>query len=163
MSNSTPKTHMTLTAQNYDGKFINIRPNNEVSLVNGCVQDRAAFVECPPIYCGLRFVVHNPYRREEVDTSLEEVLNEMERAYSMREDDYLVAEKLGEILKETQNDDKLSRLKRRHTEGRVVGGKPSQPSAWPWLVSIYKNGIFHCAGVLINELWVITASHCVDR
>ncbi|KAL1501397.1 hypothetical protein ABEB36_006721 [Hypothenemus hampei] len=141
-SSITPKAHMTLTTNPYRGSFINILPNNEVTLVNTCVQDRAAFVECPPIYCGLRFIINNPYRDSEVDTSMEEMLNDLERAYEIR----------GEVPQEMILG-----------QSRVVGGKPSQPSAWPWLVSIFKNGYFHCAGVLINDQWVITAAHCIDR
>lgn len=168
-----PKAHMTLTTDPYNGLFINILPNNEVSLVNTCVQDRAAFVECPPIYCGLRFLVNNPYRDQEVDTSIEDMLNDLERAYKMRETRHVKVnfthEHLEEVIenlertfrrRDLSSDDSLSFILK---ESRVVGGTPSQPAAWPWLVSIYKNGIFHCGGVLINELWVVTASHCVDR
>ncbi|XP_066138197.1 uncharacterized protein ndl [Euwallacea fornicatus] len=195
-----PKAQMTLTPEDYEGLFVSIFPNNKVNIVNTCVQDRATFVECPPLYCGLRFLTDNPYRAQEVDTSIEEMLNDLERAYNLRNVE-LQDETLGESLKrngnsenernseddgvfddfkdkfdtifrksesdvnktEMQLEEAIRNLKRRHTDSRVVGGKPSQPSAWPWLVSIYKNGVFHCAGVLINELWIVTASHCVDR
>ncbi|CAG9768789.1 unnamed protein product [Ceutorhynchus assimilis] len=190
-----PKAHMTLTTDPYDGLFINVLPNSEVSLVNTCVQDRAAFVECPPIYCGLRFLVNNPYRNEEVDTSIEDLLSDLERAYKVKEGGYerinleaeldriknnhqdldlstkgkLTHEQLEEVIEDLEKT-----FTRRHVsedenvdfilkDSRVVGGKPSQPASWPWLVSIYKNGIFHCGGVLINELWIVTASHCADR
>lgn len=46
---------------------------------------------------------------------------------------------------------------------KVVGGSESQPGSWPWLVAIYQDGIFHCGGVIINELWVMTAAHCVEK
>lgn len=46
---------------------------------------------------------------------------------------------------------------------KVVGGSESQPGSWPWLVAIYQDGIFHCGGVTINELWVMTAAHCVEK
>ncbi|KAH1029281.1 hypothetical protein HUJ05_002542 [Dendroctonus ponderosae] len=162
-----PKTHMTFTSQPYNGLFINILPNNEIRLVNTCVQDRAAFVECPPIYCGLRFHVTNPYRDQELDTSVEDMLNDLRKAYQMREDILGLAEEQEEKIQEDSLGEVIQNLertlKRRHVDSRVVGGRPSQPSAWPWLVSIYKNGIFHCAGVLINEMWVVTAAHCVVR
>lgn len=48
-------------------------------------------------------------------------------------------------------------------EDRVVGGKFSKPAKWPWLVALYKDGFFHCGGVIINHLWVMTAAHCVDQ
>ncbi|XP_050314340.1 serine protease nudel isoform X2 [Anthonomus grandis grandis] len=178
-----PKTHMTLTTTPYDGLFINIRPDNEISLVNTCVQDRAAFVECPPIYCGLRFLINNPYRMEEVDTTVEDMLSNIERADSMRHvmfkredtdntfDQTLAKHNLSHSHIEEVRKNLERSLKRRDLsaessilkESRVVGGKPSQPAAWPWLVSIYRNGIFHCGGVLINDLWIVTASHCVSK
>ncbi|CAG9823853.1 unnamed protein product [Phaedon cochleariae] len=135
----TPRSHMMLTTNNYDGHFINILPNNNINLVKNCVQDRAAFVECPPLFCGLRMTINNPYRPQEVDTSAENLINDMERGAEVKKENVLLG------------------------NSRVVGGKPSQPAAWPWLVSIYKNGIFHCGGVLINEMWIVTAAHCVDK
>jgi Secreted trypsin-like serine protease len=50
----------------------------------------------------------------------------------------------------------------REGEGRVVGGQASQPGAWPWVVALYRDGDFHCGGVLLDESWVMTAAHCVD-
>lgn len=50
----------------------------------------------------------------------------------------------------------------REGEGRVVGGQASQPGAWPWVVALYRDGNFHCGGVLLDESWVMTAAHCVD-
>lgn len=137
---------MMLALENYEEEFINILPNNDVSLVKTCVKDRASFVECPPLFCGLRMTLSNPYRPEEVQTSAEEIMNDLERVGVARND--------STISEENESSPGIS---------RVVGGKPSQPAAWPWLVSIYKNGIFHCGGVLINELWIVTAAHCVDK
>jgi hypothetical protein len=50
----------------------------------------------------------------------------------------------------------------REGAGRVVGGQASQPGAWPWVVALYRDGDFHCGGVLLDESWVMTAAHCVD-
>lgn len=78
---------------------------------------------------------HNPYRTEEVDTSAEVV------------EDLLT-----------------SKAREAHLGGsRIVGGIPSQPSAWPWIVAIYRNGLFHCSGVIIDEWWILTAGHCTDK
>lgn len=140
-----------LTMDNYNNDFINILPNQEVSLVKTCVKDRAAFVECPPLFCGLRMTMKNPYRPQEVDVTneiIEDLVNDIERGR--------VANTYNESQFNKSNDHILQ-------ISRIVGGKPSQPAAWPWLVSIYKNGIFHCGGVLLNELWVITAAHCTDK
>lgn len=135
---------MLETNDHYKGDFINILPNEQITIVKSCVNERAAFVQCPPIFCGLRMLIQNPYRPQEVDISAEEVINELERAADKG------------MKTDKGNEDKLG-------ASRVVGGNPSQPAAWPWLVSIYKNGIFHCGGVLINEQWIVTAAHCVDR
>lgn len=102
------------------------------------MRNQAAFVECPPLYCGLRLTVTNPFRNTEVDTSAEEFLTRMRRLRISNKDPIL-------------------------GDSRVVGGKASQPTSWPWVASIYKNGVFHCGGVLINEMWILTAAHCVDR
>ena len=48
-------------------------------------------------------------------------------------------------------------------EGRVVGGVASQPGAWPWVVALYRDGRFHCGGILLDENWILTAAHCVHE
>lgn len=37
---------------------------------------------------------------------------------------------------------------------RVVGGTPSNPMKWPFIVGLYRNGNFHCGGMIHNEYWV---------
>lgn len=61
----------------------------------------------------------------------------------------------------TSEGNRESRKKR--TESRVVGGKPSQPAAWPWVVALYRDGLFHCGGVIINQNWIMSAAHCVNK
>lgn len=36
----------------------------------------------------------------------------------------------------------------------VVGGTTSEPKRWPYVVALYKNGRFHCGGIIHNEYWV---------
>ncbi|XP_053319686.1 acrosin-like [Spea bombifrons] len=47
---------------------------------------------------------------------------------------------------------------------RVVGGKDAEPGTWPWAVSVQEDidyEYYHlCGGVVLNNLWVLTAAHC---
>nr|XP_034963987.1 transmembrane protease serine 12-like [Zootoca vivipara] len=53
-------------------------------------------------------------------------------------------------------------------EGRIVGGRDTEPGRWPWQVSlqVYRtNGRYShvCAGSLIDYNSVLTAAHCVKN
>ncbi|XP_036960484.1 transmembrane protease serine 12 isoform X1 [Acanthopagrus latus] len=43
---------------------------------------------------------------------------------------------------------------------RIVGGREAPVGAWPWQVSIQFMSIHLCGGTIINNLWVLTATHC---
>lgn len=60
-------------------------------------------------------------------------------------------------------EDPFVKMRNKRTESRVVGGNPSQPAAWPWLVALYRDGMFHCGGVIISHSWIISAAHCVHK
>lgn len=54
-------------------------------------------------------------------------------------------------------------------EPQIVGGEEAIPGAWPWQAALVRSDSVNlydgqfCGGVLVDELWVLTAAHCVSE
>lgn len=48
---------------------------------------------------------------------------------------------------------------------KIVGGRPADPSEWPWMAAILRRGYprIFCGGVLITDRHILSAAHCVYR
>lgn len=125
----------------------------------------AIFVKCPPLPCGIKTIPHQDssyivdtmrndyaYKRQAKEQHVSYKFNKLYQE-TLR---LLDANSASEKKEQDQNDTLVG------AQSRVVGGRASQPKAWPFLVAIYKDGHFHCGGVIISEIHVLTAGHCVD-
>lgn len=45
----------------------------------------------------------------------------------------------------------------------VASGAPCARGSQPWQVSLFNGLKFHCAGVLVDKSWVLTAAHCGNK
>lgn len=48
-----------------------------------------------------------------------------------------------------------------NTQKRIVGGQETEIHQYPWMTMLLYGGRFYCAGSLINDQYIVTASHCV--
>ncbi|KAM9299335.1 transmembrane protease serine 13-like, partial [Gastrophryne carolinensis] len=50
---------------------------------------------------------------------------------------------------------------------RIIGGTQASPGEWPWQISLQARSgssfVHICGGTLINNNWVVTASHCFSK
>nr|XP_051686997.1 LOW QUALITY PROTEIN: kallikrein-10 [Oryctolagus cuniculus] len=46
---------------------------------------------------------------------------------------------------------------------RAASGARCPRRSQPWQVSLFHGLAFHCAGVLVDQSWVLTAAHCGDK
>ncbi|XP_060875249.1 serine protease nudel isoform X2 [Metopolophium dirhodum] len=129
------KVEYTNELTTYNGPYITIDGNNQIILLNEC-KHQGIFVECEPEMCGIRSDLKF---NKNIDPD------------RLRRSPYL---------------EPWSNITSRFTRSkdpRVVGGIASNPGAWPWLIALYQDGIFHCGGVILSDQWVLTAAHCVNQ
>lgn len=111
----------------------------------------------------LNTIIQNEFYNKTGDQ--EKLIKELENAIiasdaSAEEEEELIEDLIQEDLAELEN---AEFMRRKRADERVVGGIPSAPAAWPWVVAMYRDGNFHCGGALINDRWVLSAAHCVDK
>ncbi|XP_050451697.1 serine protease nudel-like isoform X3 [Cataglyphis hispanica] len=126
----------------------------------------AIFVKCPLLPCGIKTI---PY--QDSFRTVDAMRNDY--VYKKQAKEQHVLYKFNKLYQETLGllDAKHSAFEKKEqdendtlvgAQSRVVGGRASQPKAWPFLVAIYKDGRFHCGGVILSEIHVLTASHCME-
>jgi secreted trypsin-like serine protease len=47
-------------------------------------------------------------------------------------------------------------------EGRIINGREARPGAYPFVVSLQRNGGHFCGGSLLDSTTVLTAAHCTN-
>ncbi|KAJ0178781.1 hypothetical protein K1T71_005556 [Dendrolimus kikuchii] len=153
--------------------YLNTAPGESIQTSDTCFNSSAVYVTCPDLLCGTRVPTTVQSLRE--NPAIENDFYERRKRYlfpdnhyqfswfknGRKRDTYLNKDKQNNDNKQVYNSQKIVRDKR--TESRVVGGKPSLPAAWPWMVAIYRDGMFHCGGVVVNQNWIMSAAHCVHK
>uniref|UniRef100_A0A4W3HHA7 Peptidase S1 domain-containing protein n=1 Tax=Callorhinchus milii TaxID=7868 RepID=A0A4W3HHA7_CALMI len=51
----------------------------------------------------------------------------------------------------------------KHVFSMIVGGSDASLGSWPWQVTLYNNYNHVCGGSIIDQFWILTAAHCVEK
>ncbi|KAM3967355.1 serine protease nudel [Aphomia sociella] len=159
--------------------YLNTNPDGFLHISQTCFNSSAIYVTCPDMLCGTRMLTTSQLIRE--NAAAENHLFGRNKRFLMkgqphvfynkplkgrlRNSTHLEKENKFPILYKKRNvkENKVSDIRKKRAQSRVVGGKPSQPAAWPWMAAMYRNGMFHCGGVVITQRWVMSAAHCVHE
>ncbi|KOX71108.1 Serine protease nudel [Melipona quadrifasciata] len=155
-SDSAEITIRSMPQNEYQGPYLT-QVKNQLKLIPSCM-NKAVFVRCARFPCGTTVS-----SRE--DTIRPHTL-EKENQQPLQVADQIVWPLYSNKInsKRSENEKRVTRDQDDivGSQLRVVGGRASHPKAWPFLVAVYKEGIFYCGGVILSELWVLTAAHCLD-
>ncbi|CAK1598802.1 unnamed protein product [Parnassius mnemosyne] len=144
--------------------YLNTAPGGLMYTSRTCFNTSAVYVTCPNLLCGTRVLTSTQILRQ--NAAIESDLYGRNKRFLLKNRLYPLMFYSNRFKRLANNvivkpHGNTKRTKR--TESRVVGGRPSQPAAWPWVVALYRDGIFHCGGVIINQHWVMSAAHCVNK
>ncbi|XP_059046036.1 serine protease nudel [Achroia grisella] len=156
--------------------YLNTNPNGMVHTSQSCFNSSAIYVTCPDLLCGTRMLTNSQLIRE--NDAAENHLFGRNKRFLLKTQPYVfynnpskghlrnltnVENKYRTPIFYNRNSkgNKYNGLRNKRAQSRVVGGKPSQPAAWPWMAAMYRNGMFHCGGVIITQKWIMSAAHCV--
>ncbi|KAK0091613.1 hypothetical protein PV326_002954, partial [Microctonus aethiopoides] len=138
--------------------YISKLGNGQIALVKDC-NKQTIFVNCPEMPCGTR--VNSAPDNYRAHLRFEDVLVASphfnltgNQSVDNRTDESKENEEMEKIRQEQEQSS---------TDPRIVGGRASSPKAWPSIVAIYKNGLYKCGGVILNEYWILTAAHCLEK
>ncbi|XP_048007438.1 serine protease nudel [Leguminivora glycinivorella] len=160
--------------------YLNIGQGGLMHISGTCMNSSAVYVTCPDLLCGTRVLTSSQLLREDLSTE-NRLFGRNKRLSSVKNCPYHSVfygnrvkrhdESLKSSLKhfnslyEFAQVSNMSKegIRYKRTQSRVVGGRASQPTAWPWMVAMYRDGMFHCGGVVITQSWVMSAAHCVHK
>ncbi|RVE44830.1 hypothetical protein evm_010543 [Chilo suppressalis] len=147
-------------------KYLNTGPAG-LHTSDMCMNSSAIYITCPELLCGTRISTTSQLLKE--NAAIENHLYGRNKRFLVNGRPY------PSTYSQRGSHDKASLVKRKtakkpsddlrlkRAQSRVVGGRPSKPAAWPWVAALYRNGLFHCGGVVLTQQWVLSAAHCVHE
>ncbi|KAL4707926.1 hypothetical protein ACJJTC_013717 [Scirpophaga incertulas] len=150
--------------------YLNTGPGGTIHTSDMCFNSSAIYVTCPELLCGTRILTTSQLLKE--NSVIENRLYGRNKRFLWNERVYPSYYKpilpAAGIVRNYNNDYMISSkkyddMRKKRAQSRVVGGRPSKPAAWPWIAALYRDGMFHCGGVILTQHWVLSAAHCVHE